>query len=168
MVFKLALAFLIVSVTGAALTAVFARWATFQEFDRLVLEQAQNNFLANATAYYQTNGSWLGVREYFHRLAAAPAPQPRPGQRPLPPPPQPEDRNRPGQLPLTYVFAVADQDGYVVLPAGPYRLSDHISADELAQGIEIEVDGQVVGTALVTGNPPPLDPREARYLGRTN
>ncbi|MFQ6102651.1 MAG: HAMP domain-containing protein, partial [Anaerolineae bacterium] len=167
LVFKLVLAFLIVSVTGAVLTALFARWATFREFDRLVLEQAQNNFLANATAYYQTNGSWLGVREYFHPLVAVPAPQPRPGRQP-PLPPPPEDRNRPGQRPPTYVFALVDQDGYVVLPAGPYRLGDRIPADELAQGVEIEVDGQVVGTALVTGNPPPLDQREVRYLARTN
>jgi len=168
LVFKLVLAFLVVSVTGAVLTTLFARWATFQEFDRLVLEQTQNNFLASATAYYQTNGSWLGVREYFHRLAAAPAPQPRPDQRPPLPQPQPEDRNRPAQQPRSYVFAVADQDGRVVLPAGRYRLGNHISADELAQGIEIEVDDQVVGTALVTGEPPPLAPQEVRYLGRTN
>lgn len=162
LVFKLVVAFLVVSVTGAMLTTLFARWATIQEFNRLVLEQAQNNFLTNATAYYQTSGSWLGVREYFHRLAAA---QPQPGQQP---PPQPVDRNRPGQQPRAYVFAVADQDGYVALPAGPYRLGDRISADELAEGVEIEVDGQVVGTALVTGNPPPLDQREVRYLARTN
>ncbi len=168
LVFKLVLAFLVVSVTGAVLTALFARWATFREFDRLVLEQAQNNFLASATVYYQTYGSWLGVREYFHRLAVAPAPQPRPGQQLPPPPPQPEDRNRPGQQPPTYVFALADQDGYVVLPAWPYRLGNHIPADELAQGVEIEVDGQVVGTALVTGSPPPLALREVQYLARTN
>lgn len=167
LVFKLVLAFLIVSITGVVLAAVFARWATFREFDRLVLEQAQNNFLTSATAYYQTNGSWLGVREYFHRLAAAPAPQPQPGQQP-PPPPPPEDTNQPGQQLRTYVFALADQDGYVVLPAGPYRLGHRIPADELAQGIEIEVDGRVVGTALVTGNPPPLAPREVQYLARTN
>ena len=168
LIFKLVLAFLIVSVTGAVLTTLFARWATFREFDSLVLEQTQNNFLANATAYYQTNGSWLGVREYFHRLAVVPAPQPRPGQQQQPPPPQPEDRNRPAQQPRSYVFAVADQDGRVVLPAGPYRLGNYVSADELAQGVEIEVDDQVVGTALVTGEPPPLAPQEVRYLGRTN
>jgi two-component system sensor histidine kinase BaeS len=167
LVFRLVLAFLVVSITGAVLTALFARWATFQEFDRLVLEQAQNNFLASATAYYQTNGSWLGVREYFHRLAAAPVTQPRPAQQ-LPPPPQPEDRNRPVQQPQTYVFALVDQDGYVVLPAGPYRLGHRILSDELAEGIVIEVDGQVVGTALVTGEPPPLAQREVRYLIRTN
>ncbi len=165
LIFKLVLAFLIVSITGVVLAAVFARWATFQEFDRLVLEQAQNNFLASATAYYQTNGSWLGVREYFHRLAAAPAPQPQPGQQP---PPRPEDRNRPGQQPRAYVFALADQDGYVVLPAGQYRPGRYIADDELAQGVEIEVDGQVVGTALVTGEPPPLAQREVQYLMRTN
>jgi len=165
--FKLVLAFLVVSITGAVLTALFARWATFQEFDRLVLEQAQNNFLASATAYYQTNGAWLGVREYFHRLAATPAGQPRPGQQPLPLP-LPGDRTQQAQQPPTYVFALADQDGYVVLPAGPYRLGDRISADELTQGVEIEVDGQVVGTALVIGDPPPLAAREVQYLARTN
>jgi len=167
LVFKLVLAFLVVSIAGAALTALFARWATFREFDRLVLEQAQNNFLASATAYYETKGSWLGVREYFHRLAAMPPP-PQQGQQPLLPPPSPEDRNRPGQQPRTYVFALADQDGYIVLPAGPYRLGHHISADELSEGVDIEVGGQVVGTALVTGEPPPLAPREVQYLGRTN
>jgi two-component system sensor histidine kinase BaeS len=164
LVFKLAIAFLVVSVTGAVLTALFARWATFREFDRLVLEQAQNNFLTSATAYYQMYGSWLGVREYFHRLAATPALQSRPGQQPQPP----EDRNRLGQLPRSYVFALADQDGYIVMPAGPYRLGRYVSTDELAEGVEIEVNGQVVGTALVTGDPPPLAQREVRYLARTN
>jgi len=167
LVFKLVVAFLIVSVTGAALTILFARWATFREFDNLMLEQAQNNFLTSATAYYQTKGSWLGVREYFHRLAATPAVQPRLGQQPLLLP-QPEDRNRPVQQPRTYVFALADQEGYIVLPAGPYRLGRHIPTDELAQGVEIEVNDQVVGTALVTGDPPPLAQREVRYLARTN
>jgi signal transduction histidine kinase len=178
LVFKLVLAFLVVSVAGTVLTTLFARWATYQEFEQLVLEQAQSNFLANATAYYETNGSWLGVREYFRRLAQAPAPQPLqdqqppaqppPGQRPLLPQPQPDSRALPAQQPRSYVFAVADQDGYIVLPAGPYRPGYYISADELAQGIEIEVDGQAVGTALVTGEPPPLAPQETRYLARTN
>lgn len=166
LVSKLVVAFLIVSVTGAVLTALFARWATFREFDRLVLEQAQNNFLTSATAYYQTNGSWRGVREYFHRLAAAPAQQSPLGQQLAPPPP--EERNRPLEQPRTYVFALADQAGYVVMPAGPYRLGRYVSTDELAEGVEIEVDGQVVGTALVTGDPPPLAQREVQYLARTN
>ncbi len=33
--FKLVVAFLLVSITGVALTALFAHWTTFREFDRL-------------------------------------------------------------------------------------------------------------------------------------
>jgi signal transduction histidine kinase len=141
LVFKLVFAFLLVSVTGAALTALFARWAAYREFDVLLLEQAQNDFLADAKAYYQANGSWLGLRAYFLR---------------------------PEQPPRPYVFALADEDGYVMLPAGPYHLDDRVPTDQLAQGIDVEVDGQVVGTALVTGNAPVLDAQEERYLARTN
>lgn len=171
--FKLVLAFLLVSVAGAVLTALFARWATYQEFERLVLEQAQNNFLTNAAAYYRASGSWQGVREYF-RLGAVIAPQPRPGdrvrpgQQPLPVPPQPIIREGSGQPQPTYVFALADAGGSVVLPAGPYRLGDRVPADELVNGVDVLVDGEVVGTALVTGETPSLAAQEARYLDRTN
>jgi two-component system sensor histidine kinase BaeS len=163
--FKLVLAFLLVSVAGAALTALCARWATYREFDRLVLEQAQENFLASAAAYYAANGSWQGVSEYFHRLAAALVPRPQPGQQP---PPPPEDKSQPGQQRPPFVFALADWDGIVVLPAGPYRLGDQVPANELAQGVTVEVNDEVVGTALVTGESPPLTPREEHYLARTN
>ena len=57
--FKLVVAFLLVSLTGVVLTTLFARWATYREFDRLVLEQVQTSFLADATAYYQAK------RKYF-------------------------------------------------------------------------------------------------------
>ena len=66
------------------------------------------------------------------------------------------------------VFALADRDGIVVLPAGPYRVGDRVPADELARGAGIEVEGQVVGTALATGHIPALAPMEERYLARTN
>ena len=49
--FKLILAFLLVGITGAALTALFARWTTFRSFDRLVLEQGQADFVAEVSAY---------------------------------------------------------------------------------------------------------------------
>jgi len=45
--FKLMLAFLAISLIGAVLASVFARWTTLQEFDRLVLEQTRNNFLTD-------------------------------------------------------------------------------------------------------------------------
>jgi len=165
--FKLVLAFLLVSLTGAALTALFARWTTFREFDRLVLEQVQTDFMTDATAYYQSNGSWQGAWQYFRRPGIAPVPQsPQSGQQP--PPALPGDRSPQQVSRSTYVFALVDLGGRVVLPAGPYNLGDQVSAEELAQGVEIEVDRQVVGVALLTGQAPELSPQEQQYLARTS
>jgi signal transduction histidine kinase len=171
---KLVLAFLLVSVTGVALTALFARWITISEFDRLVLEQVQTDFMADVTSYYEINGSWQGVWDFFRGSGAAPLPLPQPGQQP--PPPVAAQPQQP--LRSSYVFALAIEEdvapdggapeGRIVLPAGPYRLGDQVPAAELAQGVEVEVDGQVVGYALLTGQAPALSPQEERYLARTD
>ncbi|MBN1657308.1 MAG: HAMP domain-containing histidine kinase [Anaerolineae bacterium] len=165
--FKLVLAFLLVSIAGAALTTLFARWTTIREFDALVQEQVQGDFLSDVTAYYETHGSWQGAREYFRPAAAAQAP-------PLPMDEPPPGRIPPRQQPQrsSYVFALAAVDGTeaggrIVLPAGPYRYGEVVPAPDLAQGIEVEVDGQVVGVALLTGEAPELSPHEERYLART-
>jgi signal transduction histidine kinase len=155
-----------VSITGAALTALFAHWTTLREFDRLVLEQVQTSFFADATDYYRTNGSWQGAWEYFRRSGGAPAPPVQMGQQP-PRPPSAQDQAS-ARVRSSYVFALADPDGHVILPAGPYRLGDQVPPDKLAQGTKMEVDGQVVGVALLTGQPPELSPQEKQYLARTN
>lgn len=169
---KLALAFLVVSIIGAALAAILARWSTFTEFGSLVLDQAQSEFVAEAATYYQATGSWAGVMGYFPPRGLAPSSQPPPGgEHPgqLPPVPPPVDGNRTGmQPPPSFAFALVDQNGYVVVPAGPYRVGDYVSADELARGVGVEVDGQVVGTVLTTGEPPELTPREELFLTRIN
>jgi two-component system sensor histidine kinase BaeS len=162
--FKLVLAFLLVSITGAALNTLFARWVTFREFDRLVLERVQTDFLADITAYYQANGSWQGAWQSFRKPGALPAPPSQPGQQP---PPLPGGQVRQQAPRSSYVFALADLDGHLVLPAGPYQLRDRVPAETLAQGIEVEVDGQVVGVALPTGQAPELSPQEMQYLART-
>jgi signal transduction histidine kinase len=61
-----------------------------------------------------------------------------------------------------------DQDGYVVVPAGPYQVGDTVSGDELEQGTAIEIDGQFVGTVLTAGEAPELSPREELFLTRIN
>ena len=137
--FKLILAFLLVSLTGAALFAVFAKSATAKEFDRFALEQVQSDFVANMLAYYRARGSWTGIAEIFHQGA-------------LPPPP----------------LALADQSGYVVVPAGPYRIGERVPIADLGQGIPLEIEGQVVGTVLPRGSPPGRDLIEEQYLARTS
>jgi len=143
---KLALAFLLVSLTGTALVSVFTGQGTTAEFNRYVLEQAQDDFITTALTYYQTHGSWQGVAEHFERRRLALPP----GQ-PSPPP-----------------FLLADADGYVVVPGEPYREGDQVSANRLAGGTRLTIEGQEVGWVLSGGPPAGHDPREAQYLARTN
>jgi two-component system, OmpR family, sensor histidine kinase BaeS len=159
---KLALAFLVVGVIGAALAAGLARWITLNEFGNLVLDEGRSDFIEAVSAYYQANGSWDGVARSLPPIGAAPAPQP------LPQPP-PQNTDRPGAQPLpTFAFALVDMDGYVVVPAGPYQMGDAVSPDELEQGTAVTVDGQVVGTVLISGKAPELNSREELFLTRIN
>jgi hypothetical protein len=132
-----------------------------------VLDQAKSDFIDDVSAYYQAKGSWTGVAAYLPPPVPAPLPQPQPGARP--PQPQPGNREQPErQPPPPFAFALVDQDGDVVVPAGPYRVGDRVPATELEQGTAVEIDGQGVGTVLTTGEASPLDPREERYLAHTH
>jgi len=129
-----------------------------QEFDRLVLEQAQTNFMSEVTAYYQTHGSWAGVTEYFRERAESRQPPPR---EPVKPPSQPPPNDGGAQqLPQVPVILI-DQNGYVLHPVPPYRLGDYVPPALMAQGKPVKIGGQVVGTILATGAPPPLDARSS-------
>jgi signal transduction histidine kinase len=136
---KVTLAFLLVSLTVAALFALFAQLATVREFDRFVLEQMQSDFVKVVSSYYQIHGSWVDIGEIL-------------GQEALPPPP----------------FALADQNGYVVIPAGPYHVGARVPPAELARGTLLEIRGRVVGTVFPPAEPPGRNPIDEQYLARTN
>jgi signal transduction histidine kinase len=144
---KLILAFLLISVIGIGLAAVFARAVTGREFDRFIMDGARGEFLAGAESYYQMHGSWDGAGDYFRQLNGTP----RPGA-----PPQPAS------------FALVDQSGTVVVAAGPDRAGKSISPKDLARGEAIKVDGRKVGTVLDAARAPALNDREAQYLANTN
>ena len=65
----------------------------------MVFNQAQSNFIAEVTAYYQGKGSWAGIADYMRRRSALPnaantvpqdvPPQNQPRPQNLPPPGQP-------------------------------------------------------------------------------
>jgi signal transduction histidine kinase len=158
---KLIVAFLLVSIAGAVLAAGLVRWMSIQEFSELVLDQAQNRFITEISIYYKTEGSWQGVFSYLRFRDSVPQPQQPLLQRPLlvPPDKKPD---------TAFIFALVDQGGVVVVPAGNYRMREKISDVDLATGTVITIDGRDVGTVIATGNPPPLDPREINYLQRTN
>ena len=144
---KLVLAFLLISVVGIGLAAVLARLATAREFDRFVLGQLRTEFVANATTYYQSHGSWAAAADYFDQLNGRP-------ERGAPP--------RPPQ------FALVDQAGTVVIPSQSLHIGARVSSGEVARGKPVEVDGQRVGTVLDVGRAPALNDREAQFVASTN
>src|SRR5690349_3505381 len=48
---------------GVGLVWFFANRATNTGFDQLKLEQAQADFVSTAQHYYETHGSWAGVKD---------------------------------------------------------------------------------------------------------
>jgi signal transduction histidine kinase len=160
---KLSLSFLLVAVTVAALVAVFIRLFSAEMLDQLIVEQQRNQFREFVVSYYQTHGSWAGVRAALAESGIAPFPGPGtggPGSGGGPPGPRYDRRG---------LFGLADARGVVViphfhnLPAG-----QRLPQAALAQGETIEVDGQVIGTILTAPARPGLNPEETAYLRRTN
>jgi signal transduction histidine kinase len=185
---KFVLAFLAVSVTVVALASGITYWLTARQFRQLVFDQARDRFVADATLFYQMNGSWYGALAYFNLREAFPGRSgPGPGQNP----------QEPGAVFVqggggtiqtvqggsgtiqtvqgggqgfssTFSFLLADADGKVLVPAGQYNAGDVISAAKLAQGTTITVNDQRVGTVLVIGSAPALGGLEKQYLARSN
>lgn len=149
-IFKWIITVLLSSLTGVILVGLFAYRTTLNEFDRLRLEQARLTFLNQLTSYYQAQGSWDGLDDWLREDDEH----------------QPQGPHRGDSPPLLY--ALADNDGSIVLGIGPYQVGDEASASQLEQGIPVVIDGEQVGTALLALPPPKLDPREQVYVDRTN
>ncbi len=147
--YKLILGFLLISLVGVGLVAASTRWATVNEFERLMLDQAEDEFVARVTEYYESHGSWDGVEWLFTSQPSGEAPS------------SPEPR--PPQLPFTLV----DEQNVVVLSDKPDHQRRTIPDDLLQQGRSLVIDGQVVGTVLPTGDALERDALAERYLTRT-
>jgi signal transduction histidine kinase len=164
---KLALAFLVVSITGVVVAAVFVSIATHSSFQAVVNSRAENDFMNAVTAYYQQNGNWTGVDAYVRQLPGGPPPGgPPPGGPPPggPPPGGPDTPDGSGQSRPTFILL--DQQGVVVVPGHTRHVGDVVSASASANGIPVKVNNQVVGTVLPDGTPP-LNPAEAQFLAST-
>jgi two-component system sensor histidine kinase BaeS len=164
LVFRLVLALLGVSVIGVVLTVAFARWVAYREFDRLVLERAQNDFITEVTAYYEAQGSWQGVTDYLHTTRLYGSNLPRAFSNRYNNPPSGNFGDFPHPF---YPYALVDAHGTVVVASGTYQLGNNLTPSQTAKGVPIQVNGVIVGKAVSVGLPPQLDPREQGYLQRT-
>ena len=176
---KLLLAFVFVSLTVAVLGAVIIRYTSQREFEELALNNARNNFINRASTFYRTTGSWEGYAQiFFGQNAAQGQNQPNQQRPPLQGQPQNQPQDRPPQAPPEpnpndqqtprLTFMLVDVDGRIVIPVRPYRPGEFVPEELTADGVDIEIRGEVVGSVLTIGEVPPLDQRELRYLERTN
>src|SRR5215213_10526807 len=104
--FKLVLAFLLTSVAGMALAAIFIRQSVSSEFDSYVITQQRAAFIDQLSAYYERSGSWDGLDSWLREQAA---------RRLAEAAPAPSDQRR---SVLRLRFVLADSSGSVVLPLG--------------------------------------------------
>ena len=147
---KLTLLVIGVSLLSIAIVFLLARWVTVREFDRLVMAQTRSDVIERATTHYQQVGSWQGVIDAM----------PRPGREGAPPPP-------PGQTPPR-PFAILDQAGCVVLPAGHFDLGDCNLPVGPEEREPLLLGEQPIGTLITVNVNPGLNRVERAYLLHTN
>lgn len=158
--FRMVLAFLVVSITGLALAGGITYWLTTRSFRELVFNQSQSRFVNEAALYYQVHGTWDGVFDYFNLRNNLPQPGFQTNQQPF--------GGGGGQNQSSHFdFVLTDADGVVLIPAGQYHVGDVVTRSKLSGGTAVTVNGTQVGTVLVLGSPPSLDPLETGYLSRT-
>lgn len=128
LVYKLTVAFLLVSLIGISLVALMAGRITAREFQTYTEARGTEiarNWLAD---YFDHNGSWQGLDEALDgaRLLGRRGPMGRPVPRLL----------------------VAQPDGRIVTRADGYTPGDQLPTELVNQALDIEVDGEVVGLML--------------------
>lgn len=146
--YKLTLAFLLISLLAIGLAAVFIQGRIASEFNRYLEGQQENNFILASSSYYQNNNSWKGVDTYLRAQGLL-----------LPldeinPPPQP--------------YVLIDSNRNVIIASAPYIVGEKVKQGTLGRGIPIEVNGEVVGTVISTGQPLTRKPIDQKYLDQIN
>jgi signal transduction histidine kinase len=158
---KLIIAFVAVSLTGTALLAVSVDRVNTAEFSSYVTEQMRSDFATVATQFYETTGSWAGAAQQLAWSERAGPPPP--DAAPYPTPAAGFVLPRAGGL-----FAVADINGVVVVPGGPYHTGERVPPEDLAKGLTVESGGSAVGTVISPIQTRTRNPREDAYLEKTN
>ena len=143
---KLVLAFLTVSLLGTLLVVLFTRWRSAEEFRSFLLDQNRPSIVTTLSGYYQKNGSWQGIS------SVELAPQP------------PPDRTQLNHGPFTLV----DTTSHIVLAGEGYQVGNAIPASDLANGVPIQVNGNTVGTLLISRSAYRVSAQGSNFLNRIN
>lgn len=145
---KLTLAFLLISLLAIGLAAAFIWGSISYAFNQYLENQQQNSFVIAVNTYYQNNNTWNGVDAYLRSQQLLPP------LNELNPPPQP--------------YVLVDSNRSVIIASTPYLVGEKVKKGELEKGIPIEVNGQVVGIVISTGQPLVRKPLDQKYIDQIN
>ena len=148
---KLILAFLSIGIISVAIIFITARWNTRAEFIRFLSDQDQTDVITALSNYHRENGSWVGAEAIFIRSRD----------------PQPAG-NSPGPGHRRPPFILVDKAGNVIIPNERYRIGEQVPTTDLALGIPITEDGQVIGILIPQHMPFEGNPREVEFIERIN
>ncbi|HIP95779.1 MAG TPA: HAMP domain-containing protein, partial [Anaerolineae bacterium] len=146
---KLTLTFMAVALAAVGLVAILANRAVTSQFGMYVAHGRQmqaTRWVPTFAEYYARTGSWEGVEtlvndwaESTKMKAGQRGPQKRHGMDGGPMSSAPNDR-----------LLLADSQGVVVADSRGELVGEQLPAYDLADGVPITVDGQQVGTLVVT------------------
>lgn len=146
---KLILAFLSIGIVSLAVIFITARLNTRAEFIKFLTDQNQSQLVAELEDYHLANGSWYRVETI---LMPGMGPHMGPG----------------GHRRMDQPFTLVDEDGIVIVGNSPYRRGEKISAAELANGVPIMEDGELIGILVPMESAFQGQPRELEFIERTN
>jgi len=140
---KLIFTFLAISLAGSFIAAIIVRQSNERAFNTLLREQGQASVVSEALAYYEENGSWVGFGRRGHE-------------------------HDDGFSRFDTPFALADENGRIIIEGGFYRRDTMLTADQLAAGIPLVVNDVQVGTVLPVNQAPARNPEEQAYVRQVN
>ena len=147
---KLILAFLSIGVVSVLIIAATAVWSTRAEFIRFLSDQTQYTIVSRLEEHHRTYGSWERVESilvYGNNMQPGMGPGTRMRQQP---------------------FALANVNGRIIIPGGPYHHGETLSPAALEDGIPITEDGGVIGFLIPLRGQFEGTPRELQFIQRIN
>lgn len=146
---KLPLGFIGVCLLAISLAVLLNQAITANGFSQYLVSQKQQQFAAAATQHYTSVHGWKGVVTSLRQQGLLP-----PAQVGSKPDPQP--------------YALADQNGKVLVPAGKFTMGQQLPADLLRQGVAVTVAGKTVGSVVFTGQSLARSDAEDKFLQSVN
>ncbi len=145
--YKLVGAFLAVSVIAILLVALASAAFASIEFNRLVSQEATNNFVSFVSDYYTTHGSLASIDDAVRgRMQTGPAS---------------------GETPRLFPTGLTDPQGTVIFAAEGYRAGQQVPANILATGTPIKVNGQTIAISLPRQLAPPRNRAQDQFIQTT-